>query len=192
MRFIGIDPSTKTGFVAVDEHGQVLKAKELTGVGDKDPRRMITLIDESMNYMRKGDQIAIEGFGFATQQGIQLGGIGWGIRMALVRRGFKYYEVAPNAVKKFVGATGWTGEVGNKKRLTGPQKKKAVMAAVQDHYGFSHKSDNIVDAYILAQIARLIYQYDKPDFIGCPTYQAEVVATILGIDNKRLTHNTLF
>lgn len=66
------------------------------------------------------------------------------------------------------------------------------MAAVQDHYGFSHKSDNIVDAYILAQIARLIYQYDKPDFIGCPTYQAEVVATILGIEPARLTQGVLF
>lgn len=192
MRFIGIDPSTKTGFVALDANGQVLKAKELTGVGDKDPKRMITLIDEAMDYMQKGDNIAIEGFGFATQQGIQLGGIGWGIRMALIRRGFKYHEVAPNALKKFIGVTGWEGEAGSKKRLTGSQKKKAVMAAVQDHYGFSHKSDNIVDAYILAQIARLIYQYDKPDFIGCPTYQAEVVATILGIEPARLTQGVLF
>lgn len=124
MRFIGIDPSTETGFVALDENGQVLRAKELTGVGDTDPFRMITLIDEVMDYMKPGDVIVIEGFGFATQQGIQLGGIGWGIRMALTRRGFKYHEVAPNAVKKFVAVTGWTGEAGNKKRLTGPQKKK--------------------------------------------------------------------
>lgn len=115
MRFIGIDPSTKTGFVALDANGQVLKAKELTGVGDKDPKRMITLIDEAMDYMQKGDNIAIEGFGFATQQGIQLGGIGWGIRMALIRRGFKYHEVAPNALKKFIGVTGWEGEAGSKK-----------------------------------------------------------------------------
>lgn len=185
MRFIGLDPSTKTGFVALDESGQVLRAKELTGTGAKDPVRMITLIDEVMDHMKKDDIIVIEGFGFATQQGIQLGGIGWGIRMTLTRRGFKYYEVAPNAVKKFVSVTGWTGEVGNKKRLTGPQKKKAVMNAVKDHYGFSHKSDNVVDAYILAQIARTICQFDKTDFIGCPTYQAEVVETILGNKNVK-------
>lgn len=180
MRFIGLDPSTKTGFVALDENGQVLRAKELTGIGDKDPYRMITLIDEVMAHMQKGDIITIEGFGFATQQGIQLGGIGWGMRMSLTRRGFKYYEVAPNAVKKFVGVTGFTGEVGNKKRLTGAEKKKAVMKAVKDHYGFSHKSDNVVDAYILAQIARIMYQFNRPDFIGCPVYQAEVVKSILG------------
>ncbi|AVK82440.1 hypothetical protein C3943_02200 [Lysinibacillus sp. B2A1] len=181
MRFIGIDPSTKTGFVALDENGQVLRAKELTGVGDKDPLRMITLIDEVMAHTQKGDIIAIEGFGFATQQGIQLGGIGWGVRMSLTRRGFKYHEVAPNAVKKFVSVTGFTGEVGNKKRLTGPQKKKAVMKAVQEHFGFSHKSDNVVDAYILAQIARLIYQFNQTSSIDCPNYQAEVVSTILGV-----------
>ena len=180
MRFIGIDPSTKTGFVALDEQGQVLKAKELTGVGSEDPFRMITMIDDIAAHIQKEDIIVIEGFGFATQQGIQLGGIGWGVRMSLTRRGHKYHEVAPNAVKKFVGVTGWTGEVGNKKRLTGPQKKKVVMKAVQNHYGFMHKSDNVVDAYILAQIARLIYQFDRAEFIGCPTYQAEVIETILG------------
>ncbi|MGE7951652.1 hypothetical protein [Lysinibacillus xylanilyticus] len=180
MRFIGIDPSTKTGFVALDESGQVLRAKELTGIGDKDPFRMITLIDEVMAHMQKGDFITVEGFGFATQQGIQLGGIGWGMRMSLTRRGFKYYEVAPNAVKKFVNVTGFTGEVGNKKRLTGVEKKKVVMKSVKDHYGFSHKSDNVVDAYILAQIARVMYQFNRPDFIGCPVYQAEVVKSILG------------
>lgn len=180
MRFVGIDPSTKTGFVALDESGQILRAKELTGTGSQDPVRMITLIDEVMDHVQKDDLIVIEGFGFATQQGIQLGGIGWGVRMSLTRRGFKYYEVAPNAVKKFVSVTGWTGEVGNKKRLTGPQKKRAVMNAVKDHYGFTHTSDNIVDAYILAQIARIMYQFNRPDFIGCPVYQAEVVKSILG------------
>lgn len=180
MRFIGLDPSTKTGFVALDESGQVLRAKELTGTGSKDPIRMITLIDEVMAHIQKDDIIVIEGFGFATQQGIQLGGIGWGIRMALTRRGHKYLEVAPNALKKFVNVTGWTGEVGNKKRLTGPQKKKEVMNSVIDHYGFINKSDNIVDAYILAQIARTMYQFNRPDFIGCPVYQAEVVESVLG------------
>lgn len=53
MRFVGIDPSTKTGFVALDEDGQVLVAKELTGVGKEDPKRMATLIDEVMRHVQK-------------------------------------------------------------------------------------------------------------------------------------------
>lgn len=180
MRFIGIDPSTKTGFVALDESGQVLRAKELTGLGDQDPKRMITLINEVVEHMQPNDFVCIEGFPFNTQRAMFAGGLHHGIRNELYKRRIAYYEPAPNAVKKFVGVTGWIGEPGSKKRLTGPQKKKAVMNAVKDHYGFVHKSDNVVDAYILAQIARTIHRFDRADFIGCPTYQAEVIEKILG------------
>ncbi len=154
MRFVGVDPSTKTGFVALDENGQVLRAKELTGVGAKDPKRMITLIQEVVSHIQPNDFICIEGFPFATQRAIFAGGLHHGIRNELYKRNVPYYEVAPNAVKKFVGVTGWIGEPGNKKRLTGKQKKIAVMDAVIEHFGFYHENDNIVDAYILAQIAK--------------------------------------
>ncbi|RCW70631.1 hypothetical protein [Saliterribacillus persicus] len=53
MRFIGVDPASKTEFVALDESVQVLKAKELTGIGDKDPKRMITLIFDIMQHIKK-------------------------------------------------------------------------------------------------------------------------------------------
>ncbi|UOQ85678.1 hypothetical protein [Gracilibacillus salinarum] len=153
MRFIGIDPASKTGFVALDEQGQVLRAKELTGIGDKDPKRMTTLIYDIMQHIQSDDIICIEGFPFQTQKAMFAGGLHHGIRNELFRRGLKYYEVAPNAVKKFVNETGWTGEPGNKKRLKGAAKKRAVMKAVQEHYGFEHPSDNVVDAYIMAHIA---------------------------------------
>jgi len=179
MRFVGIDPSTKTGFVALDEHGQVLKAKELTGVGDQDPKRMVTLIDEVMAHIKQDDVICIEGFSFnSTGQGVDFQyGLGWNIRNALFRRRFKYFEAAPNAVKKFVGVTGWIGEPGNKKRLTGPQKKRAVMRAVFEHFGFENKSDNIVDAYIMAEIARCIGL--GATSITRYKYQLEVIDSIL-------------
>lgn len=177
-RFIGIDPSTKTGFVALNENGEVLRAKELTGVGKQDPYRMATMIDEIMDHLQKEDVIVVEGFGFNSQQAIQLGGIGWGIRMALLRRNFPYYEVAPNAVKKFVNVTGWTGEKGSKQRLTGKEKKKAMMDAVEEHFGFKHKSDNVVDAYIMAQIAKELWM-EKQALRFLPKYQSEVVKQIL-------------
>ncbi len=179
MRFIGIDPSTKTGFVALDESGQVLRAKELTGVGAKDPKRMITLIGEVVAHLQPNDFICIEGFPYSTQRAIFAGGLHHGIRNELWKRGFTYYEPAPNAVKKFVGVTGWIGEPGNKKRLTGPQKKKAVMAAVKDHYDFVHSSDNVVDAYILAYIALEIWLGRGCELGDQYPYQAEVIGTIL-------------
>ncbi|USK54386.1 hypothetical protein LIS82_22975 [Cytobacillus solani] len=179
MRFVGIDPSTKTGFVALDEHGQVLREKELTGIGDLDPKRMRTLIDEVIEHIKKDDIVAIEGFGFASQQAIQNGGIGWGIRMALDARKISYIEVAPNALKKYVGVTGFIGEKGNKKRLSGPEKKKAVKKAVIDHFKYTHKSDNVIDAYVLAQIALSHFVVQETESITLINYQSEVIDTIL-------------
>ncbi|MDF1511448.1 hypothetical protein Gp_6 [Bacillus phage vB_Bacillus_1020A] len=179
MRFVGIDPSTKTGFVALDEDGQVLVAKELTGVGKEDPKRMATLIDEVMRHVQKDDFNVIEGFGYSSQQAIQMGGIGWGIRMALLRRKINYYDVAPNAVKKFVGVTGWQGEEGKKVRLKDKEKKIAVMEAVQDIYGFYYNSDNVVDAYIMARIALNLYLAQQTGAVLAPKHQLEVIDNIL-------------
>lgn len=166
MRFIGLDPSTKTGFVALDESGQVLRAKELTGLGSKDPKRMITLIDDVISHIHKEDFIVIEGFGFASQQAIQLGGIGWGIRMALTRRGFKYIEASPSQVKKFC-----TGK--------GNSAKDAMIIPMYKHWGFEHPSDNVRDAYVMAQIAKSLYLDQIGDLEILHKYQDEVIQAIL-------------
>ncbi|GIN60512.1 hypothetical protein J27TS8_05050 [Robertmurraya siralis] len=179
MRFVGIDPSTKTGFVALDEHGEVLVVKELTGLGKEDPKRMATLIDDVMRHVQKDDYIVIEGFGYASQQAIQLGGIGWGIRMSLLRRGLNYYEVAPNSVKKYVGVSDWKGEPGSKVRLQGKEKKKVVMDAVRDIYGFYYNSDNVMDAYIMARIAMNLFLAEETGAVLAPKHQLEVIDTIL-------------
>lgn len=179
MRFIGIDPSTKTGFVAINEHGEVLKEKEITGVGSVDPKRMRTMIIDLIAHVQKDDVIAIEGFGYASQQAVQNGGIGWGVRMALDARKINYIEVAPNSLKKYVGVTGWVGETGRKKRLSGPEKKKAVKKAVMEHFNYTHKSDNVIDAYVLSQIALSHFVVQETNTINLMNYQAQVIDTIL-------------
>jgi crossover junction endodeoxyribonuclease RuvC len=184
MRYVGIDPSTKTGFVALDQHGQVIRAKELTGVGDVDPRRMTTLIDEIIAHVKPGDLICIEGFPFDTQRAMFAGGLHHGIRNELFKRKLPYHEVAPNAVKKFVNVTGWVGEKGSKKRLTGPEKKKEVMKSVVEHFGFEHKSDNVNDAFILAQISLKIHWWNEVSK-SMPIYQYEVIETIIKPQEKK-------
>lgn len=187
-RFVGIDPSTKTGFVALDESGNVVRAKELYGIGDVDPKRMVTLIQEIIAHLKPGDTICIEGFPFDTQRAMFAGGLHHGIRNELFKRNLPYYEVAPNAVKKFVNVTGWIGEPGHKQRLTGPQKKKVVMKAVEEHFGFKHKSDNVVDAYIMAQIAMQLEWYkDRNEVLlmDTTTYQEEVLQSILEPPKKK-------
>jgi len=184
MRFVGIDPSTKTGFVALDSQGRVLKAKEITGIGDKDPKRMVTLIFDLMSHIHEKDFVCIEGFPFSTQRAMFAGGLHHGIRNELFKKNIKYYEVAPNAVKKFVGVTGWTGEQGNKTRLKDKEKKKAVLKAVENMYGFTHSSDNIIDAYILAQIAHEIWM-EQNVLRLLPENQKEVITSILYLQSKK-------
>lgn len=169
MRFVGIDPSTKTGFVALNEDGEVLKAKELTGVGNKDPKRMITLIDEIGDHLQEGDFIVIEGFAYHAQgKGVSFQyGLGWGIRMALAKLRFQYIEATPAAVKKF--ATG-----------KGNAKKDAMAVPIYKHWGFEHTSDNVRDAYVLAQIAKGIYYMLNGIDNNLTKYQEEVIKTILG------------
>lgn len=163
-RFVGIDPSTKTGFVALNEYGSVLRAKELTGVGSHDPKRMITMIDDIMAHIQKEDVICIEGFGFASQQAIQLGGIGWGIRMALTRRGFTYIEPSPSQLKKYASGKGNLA-------------KDALAVSIFKTFGFEHSSDNVRDAYVLAEISRCLSI--GPENITKYQYQTEVIDAIL-------------
>jgi crossover junction endodeoxyribonuclease RuvC len=179
MRFVGIDPSTKTGFVALDDRGMVVREKELIGVGSQDPKRMITLINEIVAHVQPGDFICIEGFPFSTQKAMFAGGLHHGIRNELYKRQLTYYEVAPNAVKKYVSVTGWTGEKGSKKRLTGAQKKKAVMQAVFIDYGYQHKSDNVVDAFILAQIAFDLFVVEEKGESRLSVNKAQVIESII-------------
>lgn len=166
MRFVGIDPSTKTGFVALDLNGEVLRAKELTGIGSVDPKRMLTLVNEVIAHVRKGDFIVIEGFGYNTTQGVQLGGIGWGIRMELERRGIKYIEASPSQLKKFASGKGNT-------------PKDLLAVHIYKNFNFEHSSDNVRDAYVLAQIAANLFFTQETQAIVAPKYQLEVIDAIL-------------
>lgn len=166
MRFVGIDPSTKTGIVALNEHGQILLAKELTGIGTNDPKRMLTLIDEVISHIKNDDFIVIEGFSYGSKgKGIAFQfGLGWGIRMALAKRGIQYMDVSPAAVKKF--ATG-----------KGNAKKDAMAVPIYKHWGFEHPSDNVRDAFVIAQIAKALHQNSDNLF----KYQKEVLNAILKV-----------
>ncbi|AXF39687.1 RuvC-like Holliday junction resolvase [Paenibacillus phage Kawika] len=178
MRFVGIDPSTKTGFVALDQFGNVLKAKELTGIAKPDPIRMITLVDEIMDHIQPGDQVFIEGFAHAAKGNYvgQMFGIGWGIRMALTRRKVQYTEVTPSQLKKFASGKG-------------NAKKEDLILPIYEDWGFKHSSDNVRDAFILAHIAYETY-LSKNEFcsavgIDLYPYRKKVIDEILSPTTKK-------
>ncbi|MEK0313714.1 hypothetical protein [Cohnella sp. 56] len=164
-RYVGIDPSTKTGLVILDKHGELIDAVEITAEG-KDPSRMIDIIEQVMSSIEDNDFVTIEGFGFASQSGFLLGGIGWGIRMDLYSRRISYDEVAPNALKKFAGAKGNV-------------KKDELAVHIYKRWGFEHASDNVRDAYVLAQIARTVREAKRGYYDGLTAYQKDVVDVIL-------------
>jgi crossover junction endodeoxyribonuclease RuvC len=143
MRFVGVDPSTGTGFVALDETGAVLVAKELSGVGSIDPLRISTLVDEVRGHLRRDDVVCIEGFSYGSKgRGVSFQyGLGWALRI-MMHKGLKrhYIEVSPSTVKKFSGAKGNSA-------------KEAVQAATLETFGVNFENNNINDAYVLARIA---------------------------------------
>lgn len=185
-RFVGIDPATKTGFVALDENGNVLVAVELKGVGEKGKGNEITipqlvsLENQLFKLLQAGDEIVIEQAAPGTQKGITTGAIHGGIRSMVIRKGLVYNEINPTQTKKYVGETGWTGEAGKKRRWEGSEKKKAMAAAVLYHFGYEHASDNVVDAYIMARAALNLFRIRE---LMSPKdtmpYQLEVIQAIL-------------
>ncbi|WP_100373097.1 hypothetical protein [Bacillus sp. FJAT-45037] len=175
MRYVGIDPSTKTGFVALDAEGNVLKAKELKGIGDKDPKRITTLVKEIVDHIKPGEKIAIEGFSYGSKGrgiGFQFG-LGYAIRIALYSRNLSFVEVTPGQLKKYACGKG-------------NAPKEDLEQPIFENWGFSHSSDNVLDAFVLAKIIEALNNYDSMRFT-LKDYQREVIETILNPETKGKT-----
>ena len=142
-RFVGIDPSTKTGLVIMDEDGNLYNTEEIKTTATEDPLRFIDIANQLIDQLEPNDIVCIEGFSYGSRgAGVSTQyGLGWIIRHHLYMKGYEYLEVAPTSVKKF--ATG-----------KGNTKKDEMVLPIYKRWGFEHNSDNVRDAYVLAQIAR--------------------------------------
>lgn len=147
-RYVGLDLSTKSGIVILDAQGDILHQDEVKKTIKESPAALDALISDVTTRIRVDDVVVMEGFGYASKTGFLLGGIGWGVRVELWKNSIPYYLVAPTALKKF--ATG-----------SGVADKRKLAVAVNNKWGFFHDSDNVTDAYVLAQIARAIDGREK-------------------------------
>lgn len=185
MRFVGIDPATKTGFVALDIDGKVLEQVELKGKGPAvkggiSVEQLVSLENQLFGLLIPGDEIMIEQPAMGTQKGVTTGMIHGGLRTMIHRKNLGFNEINPIWTKKYVSVTGWTGEVGNKRRLKDTEKKKAVADAAKEMFGYSHKSDNVTDAYIIARAAVNLYRMrEYMPLLDTQPYQIEVTEAIL-------------
>jgi crossover junction endodeoxyribonuclease RuvC len=152
VRYIGLDPSTKTGLVIMGEDGKVHEQREITTKEKSDPKRFMIISDSVVQELCDGDKVVVEGFSYGSKgKGVSTQyGIGWAIRTDLVTNKIPYIEVPPTTLKKF--ATG-----------KGNVKKEDMILPIYKRYGYENDSDNIRDAFILAQIGRAL------DGLGEPT-----------------------
>ena len=162
MRFVGLDLSTKTGLVIIDELGNVLTEKEITSKFKEDPQRMIDLTEQVLTHLKKDDIIAVEGFSYGSRgRGVAFQyGYGYSVQISLYKNDFNYLVVTPSQVKKF--ATG-----------LGNANKESMILPIYKRWGYEHESDNVRDAFILAQIARATISDVK-----LTKFQKEVIDTL--------------
>jgi crossover junction endodeoxyribonuclease RuvC len=164
MRYVGIDPSTKTGLAIIDKQGNIINVEEISSKQKADPHRFVDIAMTIVDNLEPNDVVTIEGFSYGSKgKGVSTQyGLGWIIRYFLFERGYKYTEVPPTSVKKF--ATG-----------KGNTKKDEMVLPIYKKWGFEHSSDNVRDAFVLAQMAKGIY-----DTSTLLEYEKEALKKVIG------------
>lgn len=178
MRLVGIDPATRTGFVALDYEGNVLQELELKGAGKAEKggisvEQLVDLENQLYRLLQPNDLICIEDTPFKTNDAITTGMIHGGLRSMIHRKKLDFDVVNPMWTKKYVDVKVERGQ-------TDKEKKDAVKAAVLEQFRYTHKSHNIVDAYIIARIALNLHRMRQHEpMLDNHRRQIEVVEGIM-------------
>ena len=133
--------------------------EEIKPTAKEDPQRFMDLSDGIIKQLERDDVICLEGFSYGSKgQGVSTQyGIGWIIRVGLIKSGFTYTEIAPSALKKFASGKGNT-------------KKDELVLPIYKRWNFEHSSDNVHDAFVLARIAQALH-----DDVELTAFQEEVL-----------------
>lgn len=159
VRYVGIDPSTKTGFVILNSNGEVVEQEEIRSKHTKDPLRMIDITRQIKAQLQPNDKVIIEGFAYGAKgKAVDFQyGIGWLIRAMLFTEKVAYTDATPSQVKKFASNRG-------------NAKKEDLVLPLYKKWGYEHHSDNVRDAYILAKMAYSMYNQS-----GLQGYEQDVL-----------------
>lgn len=157
MKILGVDPSTYTGLCLLDGEAQTTK---LLHFDKAKGFQRLHLIAQSFNNMVQEwspDLVVIEGYAYGNVNSlVTLVEIGTLIRKSLYDAKISWYDAPPSVLKKFC-----TGK--------GNANKAAIAKAVQERWGFSSKSDDVVDAYGLARLGQSLASGDET-FLKGVTY----------------------
>jgi len=144
MKVLGFDPSTKTGWVVVENVGSGISliASGVVHYPSKVGLTRIQLIGQHCMMIvadHKPDLVLIEGYGFANKHTLVLMvEVGTSIRLGLHINNIPWGIVAPNQLKKFVSGSGGT-------------KKEGIMLAVYKQWNFEGTNDEC-DAFGIAAL----------------------------------------
>jgi len=109
----------------------------------------------------------IENYAFGSKFGREMAGeIGALVKYTLESWEIPYILVAPTTLKKY--ATGLSQRK--------PSTKVQVGKGVAEKWNFTNKSNDIVDAYVLARIGLTLYLDEKPSL----AYEAKIIRDLMG------------
>lgn len=141
---LGVDPSTWTACATDEDKPRIrlINFEKLTGW-----KRVNALAVgmQSMLEELKPDVVFIEGYNLRNKFNlIMMVEIGSMLRNQLFLSKIEWWDVPPTVLKKWT-----TGK--------GTAKKPDMAIAVKERWGFTHKSDDAIDAFALARLGRDIH-----------------------------------
>ena len=162
MKIMGIDPSSHTGWVVIDDakpgaygvwSGTLHHKKGAEDTVNHEVHRLakyradMGLVLHRMNP----DLVVIEGpaYNVRSNTSVLINSINAVIKLCVYDAGVPMVEAFPTTLKKFV-----TG--------TGRSSKSVIIKKVYMNWGFDTNDDNIADAYGLAQIGLMLVHGDGP------------------------------
>ena len=157
MKILGVDPSTYTGLCQLE--GDKHTTKLLHFDKSRGFERLHLIAQSFRNTVMEWspDLVVIGGYAYSNVNSlVGLVEIGTLIRKTLYDGKISWYDAPPTLLKKF--ATG-----------KGNANKAAIAKAVQERWGFTSKSDDVVDAYGLARLGQSLASGDET-FLKGVTY----------------------
>ncbi|MGO4369353.1 hypothetical protein AB4Z21_00905 [Paenibacillus sp. MCAF20] len=177
INYVGIDPSTKTGIVVLDTNGEAILKQEIQLVNGirSTERELLDYGRHIVSMVPPGSKVCVEDFSYGSQgQGVSTQyAVGYSIRFALLDAGIPFIKPTPSQLKKFATGKGNT----TKDNMTIP---------ILRLWDFEHKSDNVRDAFVLAQIAKALAVPNIEMLTSqLYNYQTEVLQAILSPAEKK-------
>lgn len=150
-RILGIDSSTKTGLVVLDDDEPYVKLLKIENTVGFERLQLIAANFEQFLEARRPQVAFIENYALGLQKSgdtvitqVEIGTI---LRMVLYKRRIPWRLIRPNTLKLWVGGPGYGG-----------MKKDQMGRKVQERWGFTNSSDDVVDAYALARMGQFLLE----------------------------------